>query len=49
MKKFNLYVTFPNAQLEKYYDFTFFGKKFKKNWGLVEILRKFADPLYVVY
>jgi len=47
MKEFNLYITFPDAQLEKYCDFTRFSKKFKINWGLVEILRKFADPLYV--
>jgi len=47
MKNLNLYITFPDAQLEKYCDFTCFSEKFKINWGLVEILRKYADPLYV--
>jgi len=47
MKKFNLYITFSDARLKKYYDFTRFGKKFKINWGLVNILRKFADHLHV--
>jgi len=47
MKNLNLYITFPNAQLKKYCDFTRFNKKFKINGGLVEILRKFENPLCV--
>ena len=47
MKKFNLYKTVPDAQLEKHCDFKRFSKKYKIDWGLVEILHKFADPLYV--
>jgi len=37
MNKFNLCITFPDAQLQKYCDFMCFSKKFKINWGLVEI------------
>jgi len=38
---------FFRHELGKNYNFTCFGKKNKINWDLIEILRNFADFLYV--